>query len=197
VAPGAAKGTVLRLGGLCSLDLVRHLESENGWQRETAQRLLFERQDGSVRPALEQLVRRSPAPLGRLHALYTLSGLDSLSDDVLVDALGDKEPRIRAHAVRLCEPSLRRSPALLAAAVRLTDDVDPLVRFQLALSLGEAPGEAAVEPIARLAQQVEDDGLLSTAILMSVAGNADQVARRLLWRPSSQRTPNPRRRLPC
>lgn len=179
-APAAAKAPVLRLGGLSALDLVRRLESQNGWQRETAQRLLFERQDRSVIPALEQMVRRSPSPLGRLHALYTLRGLDSLSDDVLADALGDSEPRIRSHAVRLCEPRLRRVPALLAAAVRLTDDVDPLVRFQLALSLGEAPGKAAVEPIARLAQHVESDGLLSTAILTSVADNADQVSRRLL-----------------
>ena len=54
------------------------------------------------------------------------------------------------------------------------------VRFQLALSLGEAPGEAAIVPIARLARHVENDGLLSTAILTSVAENADQVARRLL-----------------
>ena len=54
------------------------------------------------------------------------------------------------------------------------------MRFQLALSLGEAPGEAAVEPLARLARHVETDGLLSTAILTSVADNADRVARRLL-----------------
>jgi len=180
VAPDLQRVHVLPLGGLSSIDLVRRLESENSWERETAQRLLWERQDKSEAPALEQLARHSKTSLGRLHALYTLRGLDTLSDDVLVEALADSEPRLRAHAVRLCEPRLRDSPALLAAAARLTDDRDPLVRFQLALSLGEAPSEKAVEPLALLAQHVESDGLLSTAILTSVAGNADQVARRLL-----------------
>jgi putative membrane-bound dehydrogenase-like protein len=179
-APGSPKMPVLKLGGLSSLDLARHLESENAWQRETAQRLLFERQDRSALAALAQMARHSPSPLGRLHAMYTLSGLDSLSDDLLVGALGDSEPRLRAHAVRLCEPRLGRSPVLLAAVVRLTDDADPLVRFQLALSLGEVPAAAAIGPIARLAQHVENDGLLSMAILTSVAADADQLARRLL-----------------
>ncbi len=169
-----------RLGSLASADLVTRLESTNAWQRETAQRLLFERQDRSVIPALEQVARRSPSPLGRLHALYTLEGLAALSDDLLEHALTDAEPRLRAHALRLCEPRLRRSPGLLSNAVRLTDDADALVRFQLALSLGEAPAEEAVEPLVRLARHVTRDGLLSTAILTSVANNAERVAGRLL-----------------
>jgi putative membrane-bound dehydrogenase-like protein len=180
VAPGSPPVAVARLGGLPSLDLVRRLESTNGWTRETAQRLLVERQDRSVVPALDQLVRHSPSFLGRLHALYTLFGLDSLADDVLREALGAAEPRLRAHAVRLCESRLGKSPGLLAAVARMADDADPLVRFQLALSLGEAPAHAAVDPLVRLARHVESDGLLSTAILTSVAHNADEVARRLL-----------------
>jgi putative membrane-bound dehydrogenase-like protein len=179
-APDSRQVRVLPLGALSSIDLVRHLESENAWERETAQRLLWERQDKSVVAALAQLVRRSKTPLGRLHALYTLRGLDSLSDDVLIEALANSEPRLRAHAVRLCEPRLRHSSSLLTTAVRLTDDPDPLVRFQLALSLGEAASEAAVAPLAHLAEHVESDGLLNTAILTSVADNADLVARRLL-----------------
>jgi putative heme-binding domain-containing protein len=180
MAPGSPPLSVSRLGGLSSLDLVPKLESENSWQRETAQRLLVERQDRSVAAALEHLARHSPAPLARLHALYTLFGLNSLSDEVLRAALGDPEPRLRAHAVRLCESRLRHSPDLLAAVGRLADDGDPLVRFQLALSLGEAPRNAIVEPIVRLARYVEGDGLLSTAILTSAPDNADAVARRLI-----------------
>ncbi|HEX4069979.1 MAG TPA: PVC-type heme-binding CxxCH protein, partial [Planctomycetaceae bacterium] len=179
-APGSPRLSVSRLGGLSSLKLVRRLESANSWQHETAQRLLVERQDRSVAAALEHLARHSPAPLGRLHALYTLLGLDSLSDDLLRSSLTDPEPRLRAHAVRLCESRLRHSPDLMAAVGQLANDGDPLVRFQLALSLGEGPRDAIVEPIARLARHVESDGLLSTAILTSVPDNADVVARRLI-----------------
>jgi putative heme-binding domain-containing protein len=160
--------------------LVPYLESENAWQRETAQRLLVERQARTVAPALENLARHSSAPLGRLHALYTLQGLDRLSDDLLTLAISDADPRVCAHAIRLSEPRLKSSSQLLRAAARKTDDADGLVRFQLALSLGDAPAEATVAPLARLAHHIPGDELLRTAILTSVAYNADQLARRLL-----------------
>ncbi len=85
--PRARRRSVVRPGGL-SLSRSR---SEIGIGKqlaaETAQRLLVERQDRSVAAALEHLARHSPAPLGRLHALYTLLGLDSLSDDLLRSSL--------------------------------------------------------------------------------------------------------------
>jgi putative membrane-bound dehydrogenase-like protein len=180
VSPGFARKKVEPLGKVGTADLVACLESENGWRRETAQRLLFERQDRSVVPALEALVRRSPTAVGRLQALYTLEGLDRLSDDLLSVALWDAEPRIRAHAVRLCEPRLGRSSALLVAVARLANDGDPLVRFQLALSLGDAPPDVILHALARLARHVEGDGLLKTAILTSVVATAQPLARRLL-----------------
>jgi putative membrane-bound dehydrogenase-like protein len=179
-SPGFARKKVEPLGKLGSPELVAHLASENSWQRETAQRLLFERQDRSVVPPLEELVKRSPSALGRLHALYSLQGLDSLSDELLAVVLTDAEPRLRAHAVRLCESKLRQSPALLSAVARLADDGDPLVRFQVALSLGEAPPEAIVEPLAKLARHIDGDGVLKTALLTSVVATAQPLARRLL-----------------
>jgi putative membrane-bound dehydrogenase-like protein len=178
-SPGFTRKRFEPLGGLSSAELVPHLESQNGWQRETAQRLLFERQDRSVVPALEELVKRSPSALGRLHALYALEGLDSLSDDVLAPALADAEPRLRAHAVRLCEPRLRQSPALFAAVAHLTDDDDSLVRFQVALSLGEAAPQDIVEPLAKLGRRSEGDALLKTALLTSVVAVAQPLSHRL------------------
>jgi putative membrane-bound dehydrogenase-like protein len=179
-APGPSPKPGPQLGGLSSLELVERLESKNGWQRETAQRLLFERQDRSIRPALERMVRQSSSALARLHALYTLRGLGLLSDELLTFSLTDVEPRIRAHAIRLCESHLWDSSALVAAIAGLADDADALVRFQLALSLGDARPGAAIEPIARVARHIESDALLSTAILTSAAKIAGPVARRLL-----------------
>ncbi|MEO7413683.1 MAG: c-type cytochrome [Opitutaceae bacterium] len=55
--------------------LVTRLSDPNGWIRDTAQRLLVERGDRSVVPALTQLVANGKDPLGRIHALWTLEGL--------------------------------------------------------------------------------------------------------------------------
>jgi len=179
-SPGFRRRTPPRLGALPPSELVRLLESENAWQRETAQRLLVEQQARTVAPALEIPAKHSSTSLGRLHALYTLQGLDRLSDDLLTFAISDADPRVRAHAIRLSEPRLKSSAQLFDAAARKTDDADGLVRFQLALSLGEAPPEATVAPLARLAHHIQGDELLRTALLTSVAHNADQLARRLL-----------------
>jgi putative membrane-bound dehydrogenase-like protein len=180
VPPGNRKFRFAKLGGLGSRDLVGQLESSNAWNQETAQRLLVERHDLSVVGPLERLVRESGVALGRLHALATLDGLAALSDRVLLAALADPEPRIRAHALRLCESRLKRSAGLLAAVVRMTGDRDRLVRFQLALSLGDAEPLAAAPPLTQLAQEATSDELLQSAILTSVAANADAVLLALL-----------------
>jgi putative membrane-bound dehydrogenase-like protein len=179
-SPGFQRHTPPRLGEQWGPELVRFLGSKNVWRRETAQRLLVERKATMVAPELENLVKHSSAPLGRLHALYTLQGLDRLSDELLALAISDADPRVRAHAIRLSEPRLKSSAQLLNAAARKTDDEDGLVRFQLALSLGDAPAEETVAPLARLARQIQGDELLRTALLTSVAHNADQLARHLL-----------------
>jgi putative membrane-bound dehydrogenase-like protein len=175
-----AKPNSGKLGGLGSVELVRQLESANAWNRETAQRLLVERHDLAAVAPLEQLVRESQSSLARLHALYTLDGLSALSDRTLLAAIADPEPRVRAHVVRLSESRLKHSPALLAAVVRLADDRDGLVRFQLALSLGDAETMAAVGPLARLAHGAGSDELLGAAILTSVGANADRIVLELL-----------------
>jgi putative heme-binding domain-containing protein len=180
VPPGSGKFHFARLGGLSPRDLVRQLESPNAWSRETAQRLMVERHDLSVVGPLERLAQESGVALGRLHGLYTLDGLAALSDRVLLAALADSDPRIRAHALRLSESRLKHSAGLLAAVVRMTGDRDRLVRFQLALSLGDAEPSAAAAPLTQLAQRATSDELLRSAILTSVAANADLVLLALL-----------------
>src|SRR6185295_7466320 len=44
--------------------LVALLEHPNGWHRETAARLLFQRQDANAIPLLEKLLKDSTSPVG-------------------------------------------------------------------------------------------------------------------------------------
>ena len=55
--------------------LVAHLSHPNGWWRDTAQQLLVLKQDKSVAPALQAMVRARQNLLARFHALWTLEGL--------------------------------------------------------------------------------------------------------------------------
>ena len=128
-----------------------------------------------------KLVKRSPSALGRLHALYSLQGLDSLSDDLLTLALdGFRTPPPPCTPCGSASRDCGGHRFCLPPSHELADDGDPLVRFQVALSLGEASPAAIVEPLARLARHIDGDGFLKTAILTSVVATAQPLARRLM-----------------
>lgn len=82
-----------------SRQLVDYLEHPNGWWRDNAQKLLILRGDTSVAGALRKMALGSTSDLGRIHALWTLDGLDALDLPTILAALDDKEPSVRKTAV--------------------------------------------------------------------------------------------------
>lgn len=161
-------------------ELVALLEHPNGWHRDTAARLLYQRQDRSAVPALEKLARTSKSPRGRLHALYALDGLKTLQPRHVLAALNDGEPRVREHALRLAERFAADHGDVRLAIVRLADDVDPGVRYQLAFSLSSIPGEAATAALMRLARRDGAERWVGFAIQTAARDRAGELARRVL-----------------
>lgn len=155
--------------------LVNALTSTNGWHSDTATRLLVERRHLVAEPGVRGLLFDCPAPLGRLHALYVLAGLDRLTDADLIQALNDPTPEIREHAVRLSEPRLPTASVLRRRILELADDNDVRVRFQVAFTLGEMSGDDASASLARLAARDGADRWCRIAILSSAADRADQL----------------------
>ena len=78
-----------RAAGASPADLVTMLSHPNGWWRDTAQRLLVERGDKSVVPALTELTRSASDARTRLRALWTLDGMDAIEPGMVVRALDD------------------------------------------------------------------------------------------------------------
>ena len=170
VYEGARRRPRPKLTAAPAAELVELLADPDAWWRETAERLLFERQDRSVTGPLRTMVRQRPSALGRLHALWTLALLDSLDQGSLALGLDDPEPRVREQAIRLAESRLAREPALLTKLVALAADPDPMVRFQLAFSLGEAKNDArAVAALAAIAVKDASSVWTRTAVLSSIA----------------------------
>jgi putative membrane-bound dehydrogenase-like protein len=176
------RGPRPRLSNAKSAELVKHLDDANAWWRQTAQRLLIERQDLSAVPALERLVRTSRQPLGRLHALAALDRLASLSTKLLLMALQDPDARLRENAIRLTESFLghkadshsksEQFSELFQRLTGLAKDVDPHVRRQLALSAGEFPDQGGFFIISVLAASGMDDPWQSLAVLSGVGSKA-------------------------
>jgi mono/diheme cytochrome c family protein len=83
--------------------LVKHLEHPHGWWRDTAQKLLVLRQDKSVIPALTTMARTSSNQLARIHALWTLEGLDAFDAALARELMKSPDPQIRIQAIRASE----------------------------------------------------------------------------------------------
>jgi mono/diheme cytochrome c family protein len=155
--------------------LVTRLSSNNSWWRDTAQRLLVERRDASVAPAIKALARDPKASsLGRIHALWTLEGTKQLDRDTVVAALGATDVHVRATAVRLAEPFLSSKPdsGILERVVKLASNPDEHARVvtHAALVLGSASSPLAFEALATIARLHGDKPYLAGAIVSGLAG---------------------------
>lgn len=163
--------------------LIRELENPNAWPRETAHRLIHERQDMEDLSTLRDLLRRAELPQSRLHALWSLEGYGGATDDDLLTAFGDNHPAVREHAVRIAESRLADRPAVARAVVERADDEDPRVRLQVAFSLGGWNSQAAIDALARISRRDAGDVWMRTAILSSVGERPVALLRQLVDAP--------------
>jgi hypothetical protein len=170
---------MLNLSQASISELVKHLEAANGWWRDTAQRLLVERQSRAAVPLLVQLARESKEPVARLQALFTLEGLNAVEDELLVAALCDPHPRVREGALRLAEGRLDAAARLKNAVLDLVGDPDARVRLQLALSLGASEGDVQLSALAQLVGPAAPDRWFATAVLSSVGSRGLPFLQRL------------------
>ncbi|HEX8201584.1 MAG TPA: HEAT repeat domain-containing protein, partial [Isosphaeraceae bacterium] len=102
-------------------------------------------------------------------------GLGATSPEAVRVALADAHPEVRRHALRVGEWVLKGSPALGAAMVRLADDPEPRVRFQLALTLGGWDDPRAGRALAGLLRRDADDPWLRAAVLSSATPHAATI----------------------
>ncbi|HJS06637.1 MAG TPA: PVC-type heme-binding CxxCH protein, partial [Pirellulales bacterium] len=155
--------------------LVGLLEHTNGWHRQTASRLLYERNDKAAVPLLVALAKKSRSPLGRMHALRALDGLNGLNDEVLLAGLADSEPRVRRHAVQLAERLPAAAGAIAALISMAEGDDNLLVRYQLALALGELTAINRLSALATLARRDAAYPWMRLAVQSSLADDAGVV----------------------
>ena len=167
--------------------LVTSLGSTNGWARDTAQRLLVEKRDASIAPTLRNFASTAANPLGKVHALWTLDGLNLLDAPTAIKALADSDSRVVVTALRVSEKLFAAAPAItstnravLDGALALANSPDPSVRLQLALSLGEAKTPAADAVLRQLVLANPTQPYLADAVISSLAGRDEQFVLALI-----------------
>jgi mono/diheme cytochrome c family protein/glucose/arabinose dehydrogenase len=162
-------------------ELVKTLSHPNGWWRDMAQQLLVQRHETSVASQLKQLALAAPDWRTKLHALWTLDGIDAIDPATIEKALEDPSPEVRAAAVRISERWLRvQAHSLQAAVLKRISDPNWIVRYQLAASLGELPQAARLGPLTQILQRYGEDPVIVDAAVSGLAGQEMIVMDRLL-----------------
>lgn len=139
VHDGYSRGEKPKMLDESASKLVTYLDHPNGWWRDNAQKQMIVLGDKSVIPTLKQIVRgeqatlsAKPSQLARLHALWTLEGLDAIDKDILYTALKDEHPQIRKAGIIISERYLKKDDAdVISKLVSLKNDASPDVRIQL------------------------------------------------------------------
>ena len=159
------------------------LESSNGWQRGTAQRLLVERGATNRIEKLRDLGRRATDPESRVRALRTLQGLGGLREMEILNALEDPSPEVREHALSMAASHLLGSESIRRTLLRRlrNPDSSPRVRFITAQVLGLVDGVEAADVLADILIQDRAHRWSRLAVVASIAPDqVRHVAGRLL-----------------
>lgn len=178
VPDGVTPRPLPNLGALPSSELVALLAHPNGWHRDTAARLLHQRQDESVAGAMQDLARHGATPLGRLTALRVLGANRWFNDGVLIDALSDSDASVRVQAVRSMVNRHRSQPptgAIGVAFSRIADDPSAFVRYEFAWALAKLALPNKPELILKLARHDAGDLWPRTALLAAAGEQAGEL----------------------
>jgi mono/diheme cytochrome c family protein/glucose/arabinose dehydrogenase len=175
------RDTGTTLSAASPAQLVEALSHPNGWWRETAQRLTVERGAKSVVPALARLAEGATDWRTRLHALWTLDGIDSIERSTVTKALEDASRDVRASAIRIAERWLgEEGDPIQAVVLKRLDDGDWAVRRQLAASLGALPRGARESAVLAVLERHGNDPIAMDAALSGVRGSEAAVLEKLL-----------------
>jgi putative membrane-bound dehydrogenase-like protein len=152
--PGGAKPkrAPFTLAGATPQKLVETLKNDNLFWRRHAQRLLVERDQRDVLPALFELARDSSVDaiglnVGVVHALWTIHGLGALDGSdpqataVATAALRHPSAGVRRNAVQVLPREPQSVAAILSAG--LAQDPDAQVRLMTLLALADQPPTSA------------------------------------------------------
>ncbi|HYE29898.1 MAG TPA: PVC-type heme-binding CxxCH protein [Methylomirabilota bacterium] len=145
-------------------ELAAHLGDPNGWTRDTAARVLYERQDRSAAEALKEVPLE---PVARIHRLGVLAGLKALRPNDILVGLRDQDARVREHALRMLAGvtwSAAEQVELAAALERLAQDPVARVPHELLLAVTRKPLLEFWPVVTRALAQSDDSWIRNAGI---------------------------------
>ncbi|AGA29845.1 PVC-type heme-binding CxxCH protein [Singulisphaera acidiphila] len=193
----------VHLADATTQELCATLRIQDGWRRDTAQRLLLERKDSAaVEPLRAILTDPEADPVAVVRSLHLLDAFDALSDETLRPLLKHRAAPVREHALQLVEARLAKNKGWVADVLPCADDKDARVRFQTATTLGAisagttpavstAEATAIAGALARIAARDGSDRWLRAVVFSSLSGRETPFLTALQQRPRDSASPAP------
>ncbi len=171
------------LSRLSTTDLVERLKHPNRWVRQTALRLLGDRHEASLVPALSSTLQKSSGQ-NALETLWALHLCGGLVEAEALRALDHSDPFVRLWTARLLGDTGHVSAAIASKFIAVASTEPNLeVRNQLAATARRLPaqeGLALVKALAARSEDTEDNRmplLLWWAIEAQCESHRDEVVR--------------------
>jgi putative heme-binding domain-containing protein len=154
------------LGKKTSGELVALLRSDNRWIRQTANRLLGDRKDHGVLPAMLKMTREEQGQTA-LEGLWALSLSGGLDSKLAQELLNQKEPAVRAWTVRLLADDHALGAPMAAKVAELArTEPSVLVRSQWAASARRLSAAECMPIVRSLLQRDEDAADIHVPLLL-------------------------------
>jgi putative membrane-bound dehydrogenase-like protein len=175
------------LGKARTFDLVSALAGADGWHRDNAARLLFERREPAAAPFLGEMLTNSRSPLARMQVLWALDGTATLREAHLLRGLGDPDSRVREQAVWLAYRAITNgvtSDLFWDQLKSLAGDQALRVRYAVAFAAGNVrrPDKATV--LATILRHDPGNPWVQTAVLSSAVDGGGVLLRTLAADPA-------------
>jgi len=180
VYEGTHRGPRPRMLDEPSAKLVTYLDHPNGWWRDNAQKELIYRELKTVVPLLKDIVARKAESLtrqsssiARLHALWTLEGLEAIDKEMLLKVLDDQDIALRKAAICISEIFIKKGDKdIIGKLAKMKNDPSIEIRAQLILTLNPVSNEEAKDATRDIFSRNINNPLIS-AIRETLAKNQE------------------------
>jgi mono/diheme cytochrome c family protein/glucose/arabinose dehydrogenase len=172
VPKGASTAVIHPMSKLSSGDLVTALANKSGWVRDHTHRLLVERNDPSIYPALKKMVLEEGNLLSRLHALWILNTLSQADSSLLMNVLKSDQTILSNAALRMIEPIARQNSKLAAGCFAIMQqkmnqaDEKQVLQFALSSHILSASDQQNI--LLKIADRFSASALVRDAMLSSL-----------------------------
>ncbi|MBL9142859.1 MAG: c-type cytochrome [Verrucomicrobiaceae bacterium] len=180
IVPEGAKPAPVKLPRVTA-EIVPFLAHANGHIRDTAQRVLVERADAAVIPAIKQIALEGKTAQARVQALWTIEGMGAIatSPEIIASLLKDTDAKVRVAAVRMA--SVVHLPQMLA----MSDEPNAEVRVHLASQLSAQATSEAQATVLKLLKK-GGSSLLNDAIATGARGRELELVEQLMAEPAGK-----------